>query len=83
VPRAILLGKLLHGLTIPALALFGWGAGFGPVYFAGVAVAAGILAWEHRLVQPGDLSKLDKAFFNLNAVMAATVFGFALVDRLL
>ena len=83
VPRAILLGKLLHGITIPALALFGWGAGFGAIYFAGVAVAAGILVWEHRLVQPGDLSKLGKAFFNLNAVMAATVFGFALVDRLL
>jgi 4-hydroxybenzoate polyprenyltransferase len=83
VPRAILLGKLLHGITIPALVLFGWGAGFGALYFAGVAVAAGILVWEHRLVQPGDLSKLDKAFFNLNAVMAATVFGFALVDRIL
>lgn len=83
VPRAITLGKLLHGITVPALALFGWGAGFGPLYFAGVAVAAGILVWEHRLVQPGDLSRLDKAFFNLNAVMAATVFGFALVDRVL
>ena len=83
VPRAILLGKLLHGITIPALALFGWGAGFGPLYFAGVAVAAGILVWEHRLVRPGDLSRLDRAFFNLNAVMAATVFGFALVDRVL
>jgi 4-hydroxybenzoate polyprenyltransferase len=83
VPRAILLAKLLHGVTIPALALFGWMAGFGWLYFAGVAVAAGILAYEHQLVKPNDLSRLDDAFFTMNAVMSVTVFGFALADRLL
>lgn len=80
--RAILLAKLLHGVTIPALALFGWGAGFGGWYYAGVAVAALILAYEHQLVRPGDLSRLDAAFFRMNAVMSVTVFGFALLDRL-
>lgn len=80
--RAILLAKLLHGATIPALALFGWGAGFGWWYYAGVAVAAAILAYEHQLVQPGDLSRLDAAFFRMNAVMSVTVFSFALLDRL-
>jgi 4-hydroxybenzoate polyprenyltransferase len=81
VPRAILLAKLLHGVTIPALALFGWRAGFGWVYLAGVGVAAAILAYEHQLVKPHDLSRLDDAFFTMNAVMSVTVFGFALVDR--
>ncbi len=81
-PRAILLAKLLHGATIPALALFGWGAGFGWWYYAGVAAAAVILAYEHQLVQPGDLSRLDAAFFRMNAVMSVTVFTFALLDRL-
>lgn len=80
--RSILLAKLLHGVTIPALALFGWGAGFGAWYFAGVVAAAGILAWEHQLVRPGDLSRLDTAFFTMNGVMSLTVFVFALVDRL-
>ncbi len=80
--RAILLAKLLHGATIPALALFGWGAGFGWWYYAGVAVAAAILAYEHQLVRPGDLSRLDAAFFRMNAVMSVTVFSFALLDRL-
>ena len=79
--RAILLAKLLHGVTIPALALFGWGAGFGAWYFAGLVVAAAILAYEHRLVRPGDLSRLDAAFFTMNGVMSVTVFAFALVDR--
>ncbi len=82
VPRAILFAKLLHGLTIPALLLFGWGSGFGMWYYSGVAVAAAILIWEHRLVHADDLSRLDAAFFTMNAVMSVTVFGFALVDRL-
>jgi 4-hydroxybenzoate polyprenyltransferase len=81
--RAILLAKLLHGVTIPALAVFGYGAGFGPWYYAGLVVAAVILAYEHQLVRPGDLSRLDAAFFTMNGVMSVTVFLFALVDRVL
>lgn len=79
--NAILLGKLLHGVTIPALAVFGMGAGFGYWYLAGVLVAAAILVYEHQLVKPGDLSRLDAAFFTMNGVMSVTVFLFALVDR--
>jgi 4-hydroxybenzoate polyprenyltransferase len=81
--RAILLAKLLHGVTIPALALFGWDAGFGMWYFAGLVGAAGILAYEHHLVRPGDLSRLDAAFFTMNGIMSVVVFAFALVDRLI
>ena len=80
---AILLAKSLHAVTIPALALFGYGAGFGPWYYAGLAVAAGILIYEHHLVRPGDLTRLDAAFFTMNGVMSVTVFGFALLDRTL
>lgn len=80
--NSILLAKLLHGITIPSLVLFGYGAGFGLWFYVGVVVAAAILAWEHQLVRPGDLSRLDAAFFTMNGVMSVTVFGFALVDRL-
>jgi 4-hydroxybenzoate polyprenyltransferase len=80
--RAILLAKLLHGLTIPALALFGYGMGFGLWYYAGLVAAAAILAYEHSLVRPGDLSRLDAAFFMMNGIMSVTVFLFALADRL-
>ncbi|HET6778602.1 MAG TPA: UbiA-like polyprenyltransferase [Gemmatimonadales bacterium] len=81
--RAIVLAKLLHGITIPALALFGYGAGFGPWYYAGLVVATAILAYEHHLVRPHDLSRLDAAFFTMNGVMSVVVFGFALVDRII
>ena len=81
--RAILLAKVLHGITIPALAAFGYAAGFGMWYYAGLVVAAGILVYEHQLVRPGDLSKLDSAFFTMNGVMSVVVFGFALLDRMI
>jgi 4-hydroxybenzoate polyprenyltransferase len=80
--RAILLGKALHGFTIPALAAFGYAAGFGAWYYVGLIVAAGILIYEHQLVRAGDLSRLDAAFFTMNGVMSLVVFGFALLDRL-
>jgi 4-hydroxybenzoate polyprenyltransferase len=80
--RAILLAKLLHGVTIPALAAFGYAAGFGLWYYVGLLVAVGILAYEHQLVRPGDLSRLDAAFFTMNGVMSVAVFAFALVDRM-
>ena len=83
VGRSIILARVLHAITIPALFGFGIGAGFGIWYAAGVVVAAGILIYEHRLVRPGDLSRLDAAFFTMNGVMSVTVFGFALLDRFL
>ena len=81
--RAILLAKLLHGVTIPALALFGYGIGFGPWYYAGLAVAAGILAYEHHLVRPGDLSRLDAAFFTMNGVISVAFAAFVVADAVL
>ena len=83
VSRSIGLARLLHAVTIPALLVFGYGAGFGGWYYAGVVAAAGILLYEHHLVKPGDLTRLDAAFFTMNGVMSVTVFGFTLLDRLI
>jgi 4-hydroxybenzoate polyprenyltransferase len=79
--QALLLARVLHGCTVPLLALFGVGAGFGAWYFLGVTVAAGLLLHEHRLVHEDDLSRIGPAFFQWNAVLSATVFAGALVDR--
>ena len=81
--RGILVGKLLHGLAVLALIAFGAGAGLGTAYYVGVAIGAALIAYEHQLVKPGDLSRLDAAFFTMNGVMSVTVFAFALVDRLI
>lgn len=81
--RAILLAQLSHGVAVGLLMLFGAGAGFGVSYYAGVALAAGLLGYEHRLVDPGDLSRLNAAFFTMNGIISIVVFGGALVDRVL
>ena len=80
---SILLAKVMHGLTVVALLVFGWAAGFGWPYVGGVALGAAILAWEHRLVKPGDLSRLNAAFFTANGVISVVVFLGALGDRVL
>jgi 4-hydroxybenzoate polyprenyltransferase len=81
--RSILFAKLLHGFAIVALLVFGWGAGLGVWYYTGVLAGAAVLVWEHRLVKPGDLSRLDAAFFNANGIVSVVVFLGALVDRLI
>jgi 4-hydroxybenzoate polyprenyltransferase len=81
--RAILVAKLLHGLALAALVLFGLGARLGLGYYGGVAVGAALIAWEHRLVKPGDLSRLNAAFFTANGIVSIVVFLGALVDRVL
>jgi 4-hydroxybenzoate polyprenyltransferase len=82
-PNGILLAKVLHSLALLALVLFGWGAGLGWLYYAGVAIGAGVIAYEHQLVRPGDLSRLDAAFFTMNGIVSIVVFLGALGDRLL
>ncbi len=80
--RAILIAKVLHGIAIAALLAFGWGAGLGWAYFVGVGIGAGLIGWEHQLVRPGDLSRLDAAFFTANGIVSIVVFLGALVDRI-
>ena len=50
-------------------------------YWAGVAAVAGLLAYEHSLVRPGDLRRLDAAFFTMNGVISVAFFGFVLAGR--
>jgi 4-hydroxybenzoate polyprenyltransferase len=81
--RAIFAAKVLHGLAFVALVAFGIGAGLGAAYYGGVAVGAGLIAWEHQVVRPGDLSRLNAAFFTANGIVSIVVFLGALVDRVI
>jgi 4-hydroxybenzoate polyprenyltransferase len=79
---AIRIAHVLHVITIVCLALAGVATHGGALYWTGVVVAAGILAYEHSLVRPGDLSKLDAAFFSMNGMLSLTFFFFVLAERL-
>lgn len=80
--RAILAAKQLHWVTIASLVAFGLVTQFGTAYYAGLLGAAGIVAWEHHLVRPGDLRRLDAAFFTMNGIMSIVVLLGALGDRI-
>src|SRR5437660_629921 len=79
--RAIVVAKLLHGLALAALLLFGIGAHLGVAYYGGVAIGAALIAWEHHLVRPGDLSRHHAAFFTATGMVSVVGFLVALVER--
>jgi 4-hydroxybenzoate polyprenyltransferase len=83
VKNAILLGKLLHGGMVALLLLLPFGLPLGGLYYFGIAVISGMIAWEHQLVKPNDLSKLNAAFFNMNGYISVTIFLFTLADVLI
>ena len=80
---AILLGKTLHGLMVGLLLLLPQGLPLGMIYYSGIGVISLMIAWEHHLVKPGDLSKLNAAFFNMNGYISVTIFCFTLADVLI
>ncbi|HJR64184.1 MAG TPA: UbiA-like polyprenyltransferase [Gemmatimonadaceae bacterium] len=80
---AIAVARALHLLSVAALAAVGLGIGAGLVYALGVATVALLLLYEHSLVRPADLSRLDAAFFTMNGVISVAFFAFVLAERLL
>jgi 4-hydroxybenzoate polyprenyltransferase len=74
--------RVLHALTVGLLVLAGAGLDVGIAYWGGVAAVALLLLYEHSLVRPGDLRRLDAAFFTVNGVISVVFCGFVLVDVL-
>ena len=81
--RAVRFSQALHAITVVSLVAVGWGTGAGWLYDAGVAVAAVLLLYEHTLVKPHDLRRLDAAFFTMNGVISIAFFVFVLAERLM
>jgi 4-hydroxybenzoate polyprenyltransferase len=71
---ALWLSSLCHVLTVLLLAFLGQQMQLGWPYWLGLGVVAGLLAWEHLLVRPDDLSKINVAFFNINSYISVTLF---------
>jgi 4-hydroxybenzoate polyprenyltransferase len=74
--------RVLHVGTVVLLAAAGVGLDVSVFYWLGVAATAVLLAYEHSIVHPGDLRRLDAAFFTLNGVISVVFFAFVALDVL-
>jgi 4-hydroxybenzoate polyprenyltransferase len=72
--------RLLHALTLALLVAVGLGLDVGLFYWLGVVAVGALLAYEHSLVRPNDLRRLDAAFFTVNGVISVVFFLFVLAD---
>jgi 4-hydroxybenzoate polyprenyltransferase len=81
IPAALRLAAACHLVTIVMLAClplvyppFGWG------YGAGVVAVACLLVYEHALVRPDDLARMNTAFFNVNAIISLGLLAVGTID---
>jgi 4-hydroxybenzoate polyprenyltransferase len=72
--------RLAHAATVALLAAVGFGLHLGTLYWLGVVAVAALLAYEHALVRPGDLRRLNAAFFTMNGIISVVFFGFVLAE---
>ncbi len=73
--------RAFHLGTLALLAAAGSGLPVGAWYWLGLAAVAGLLAYEHSLIRPGNLRRLDAAFFTINGVISVVFLGFVLLDQ--
>ena len=81
IAKALWIARGLHLASVFFLSLFGFQHSLGTIYFATVLLISLGLLWEHRLVNPTDLSKVNAAFFNVNGVISFLFFLGILLER--
>lgn len=74
VKSSLRLSIVCHVLVVPLLIGLGILLGLSWPYWMGLVLAIGLLAWEHILVRPEDLSQINIAFFNINSYISITLF---------
>lgn len=75
--------RAMHVGTVALLAAVGLGLPVGALYWVGVALVAVLLAYEHRIVAPDDLRRLDAAFFTVNGALSIAFCVAVALDTLL
>ena len=83
IPAALRLAMISHALTVVCLVGLWFAAGLGSVFLTGIIAVALLLIYEHALVRPDDLTRVNLAFFHVNAVISLGIFAAGLADVLL
>jgi 4-hydroxybenzoate polyprenyltransferase len=77
---ALALARVLHVLAMLGFVGFALGTGRGAAFYAGLAGAGLLLAAQHRLVRPGDLARIDMAFFTMNGSVGLLLLAATAAD---
>jgi 4-hydroxybenzoate polyprenyltransferase len=80
IPAALRISSALHAMMVGLLLLLPWMLPLGPPYLAGVLMTAALLIYEHRLVRPDDLSRVNQAFFTINGWISFLIFAATAAD---
>lgn len=80
IPRALRIAAVSHALTFVLLLAVGFAVGASFWYFLAAFVMGGILLYEHRIVNPGDLTRANVAFFDANMWLALTMLAGVIAD---
>lgn len=78
--RALRVAFFSHMLTICCLVGLWFVSGLGAIFGTGVVLTAVLLIYEHRLIRPEDLTRVNQSFFQVNAVISVGLFAFGLLD---
>lgn len=82
VRRALAAARIFHLLAFAGFAAFALLAGGGPLRLAAVGLAGGLLAWQHRVVKPDDLSRVNAAFFTANGILSIAMCALFLFAKM-
>jgi 4-hydroxybenzoate polyprenyltransferase len=80
VRAALIASAFVHVATFVLFVLFGLMENFGAWWWGGLVLTAAAFWYEHAIVSPNDLSRVNRAFMTANGFVAVALFGFALVD---
>jgi 4-hydroxybenzoate polyprenyltransferase len=80
IPRALVVSRISHAVAVALLVGVGAAARLGVFWYSTVAAIAILLVYEHALVKPGDLRRVNQAFFHVNAVVSAVILAGGLLD---
>ena len=83
IERSLKVSQVLHVLMFCLLIAFGFSAGLGKIYFAGLILILGALIYEHQSVKKLDMQAINLAFFNSNAFVGAVFVGVIYLDQLM
>jgi len=80
--NALLLSTIFHTISAGLICFAGYYAGFGFIYWMGAVIFCLLLIYQHSLVKPGDLSKVNVAFFTTNGIASVIFALFVMVELL-